>query len=304
MLSKKSKKPQDKVSPSPVFLIAAPRTGSTLLYQLLLKKFQLGYVSNFTNKFFPRRPYLGGLIQRIVISASIRGPQIYPSRYGKIKGAFAPSEGSNILKVFFGGEHPSQIKSCAPINGKEADLVDTFSMLEKVLGKRLLIKNAWNCFRVASLSNLFPTSSFIWLKRDIVAAANSDLEARVVTKGSPRVWNSATPANYRELLRQPFWEQVVENQYQFNAAVDNGLKAVPAARWSSVWYEDLMLNPDETLSSIGSQLRLTPRNYHRDADGNGVSALHLMSLEGKYLSKIEKYVSENPSTYGQQKYNG
>ena len=97
---------------------------------------------------------------------------------------------------------------------------------------------------------------------DIAEAAASDLEARYATKRSPHAWNSATPANYEELRRRPPVEQVVENQYEFNHAIGAALRADADGRYTEIWYEDFVVDPDKVLSGAGAMLGLAPESSH------------------------------------------
>ena len=178
-----------------VFVLGSPRTGSTLLYQFLINHFRFHYPTNLFNDHFCEAPVSGAHFERGVTR---EGFVPYESRYGKTKGPFGPSEASCFFKKWFGGEHPSEISSKEPLPGMEELMLETFSALHGLSGIPLLFKTAWNCFRVKALARLFPSSSFVWIRRDIAQAARSDLEARA-RRGGYDVWNSATPANHLEI---------------------------------------------------------------------------------------------------------
>lgn len=101
----------------------------------------------------------------------------------------------------------------------------TLAAVEAVTGKPQLMKNAWNCFRLPDLARRFPGAGFIWLRRDVRAAAESDFAARYAVQGDALTWNSATPANVDELRRLSPEGQVLENQYEFSRAISD------AAEW-------------------------------------------------------------------------
>ncbi len=193
--------------PTPVFILGAPRTGSTFLYQCLIAAYRLGYISNLTNDHFADAPILGWAIAR-----GLPEPELaFESAFGKTRGALAPSEGSAIMQRWCGGGHPSELTSSGVLPDQRAHLRRTLAAAQLLQSTPILIKNAWNCFRVSALAELLPGACFIWIRRDIEACALSDLEARVLVQGSPDVWNSASPRNLDELRKLPVWEQVVEN---------------------------------------------------------------------------------------------
>ena len=232
-----------------LFILGAPRTGSTVFFQALVEAFCLSYFSNLTNSYLFQVPLLG-----LAIQAGIgKLPEIdFTSHYGKTTGLLQPSEGSLILRAWFGGGHPSQLVSTNVLPGLSSHLRGTLRAATALLGRPLAIKNAWNCFRVPEFANLLPEALFIWIRRDITAAAKSDLHARYATKGSPTEWNSATPHNVDALRARPYWEQVVENQYEFNAAIERDLNLHAKGRFRDFWYEDFCSDTPAVLKEIST----------------------------------------------------
>lgn len=242
---------KDARPPRAIFILAAPRTGSTALYQAMARTLALPYISNFTNTHFAETPIIGLASQK-----SVPRDIGLESSFGKTKGAFQPSEGSAVLMNWFGGGHPSALVSHRSLGGKEPHIFATLRATEALYGQPLLIKNAWNCFRVRYLESALPEAKFVWLRRDVVASAASDLEARWVSKGTDQAWNSATPANYEALMCRPPVEQVVENQYEFNRAISEALPPRTSGRCAEVWYEDFVAAPEQTLAHVTTALRL------------------------------------------------
>lgn len=241
---------------NPVFILGAPRTGSTFFYQAMIEALGLPYISNFTNAHFTHQPVLGLTVQR-----SVQPDMCWTSRYGKTEGVFGPSEGSAVMSYWFGGGHPSQMKSREILPDKRQHFIATMAAASQIFeGRPLLIKNAWNCFRIQSLAELLPKARFVWIRRDIRASALSDLVARYLTKGDPHIWNSATPANVEWLKKLPPWQQVVENQYEFNCAIGDALADLEDNRWRIIWYESLRKNPDACISELASWLQLIPES--------------------------------------------
>lgn len=233
-----------------VFILGAPRTGSTLIYQAVCARFELPYIANITNELFSAAPIVGLALQKVVTV-----PVLFESRFGKTQGPFQPSEGSAVVSTWFGGGHPSALKSKDILPGREGHFISTLSAAQFLYGAPLVIKNAWNCFRVPYLATALPRARFIWVRRDIAAAAKSDLDARYRTKdGDAASWNSATPANVEELRKMPPAQQVVENQHAFNNAIGSNLALHAAGRWMEIWHEDFREDAESELARIGTFL--------------------------------------------------
>lgn len=234
--------PQTKV----LFILGSPRVGSTILYQFIINHFNCFFPSNRLNQSFIDGTWQSNLASLVEIGDE---RVAYQSFYGKTIGDDQPSEASALFKYFFGGEHPSETHSKEPIIHRK----DLFlGLLEKINGlvqKPMVFKNAWNCFRVASLARLFPDSSFLWIRRDVAAAAYSDLLSRI-NRGGPDVWNSATTANVWEIKKLPYWEQVVEQQYSYTERLSIDLNEVGKERVAEVWYEDLCQKTSETFECL------------------------------------------------------
>jgi hypothetical protein len=205
----------------------------------LINAFDFFYFTNFIHTNFPEYPAVGAALN-LVFDPSL--PIGYESEYGKTKGDFDPSEGSLIFRHWFGGEHPSETHSARVLPGRQEHLIATFKTIYGLTGKTVLTKNAWNIFRIQAWSSLFPKAIFIWLRRDIRLAAFSDLKARYL-RGGAHVWNSATTANHQEIQRLLYWEQVVEQQYEYNRVIERDLARFCIGRHIELWYEDVFTDP-------------------------------------------------------------
>jgi hypothetical protein len=283
-------------APAPIFILGAPRTGSTVLYQALCSRFGLPYIANLTNDHFARTPIVGLTIQKAV-PVRIH----YASRYGKTDGAFQPSEGSAVMTRWFGGGHPSALVSACILEGKEPHFLATLTAAEALFGAPLVIKNAWNCFRVRYLAKALPFARFIWIRRDVADAAKSDLAARYRTKGSAREWNSATPENIEELRRMAPAAQVVENQHAFNIAVAAGLNHHAEGRWREVWYEDFCGDPDAVLSDLGAFLERPSAQRASAVEIGRAGDVDLPAADGE---AIDRYLAEHAERFSADRHPG
>jgi len=229
-----------------VFILGSPRTGSTLLYQLFINFFPVVYFSNATNDLFSDHPSIGLMLHQQLTSESAVS---YESAYGKTKEYFEPSESSLIHTHWFGGEQPAQINSKDFLPEKAEHFELTMRSIWGMFNKPILIKNAWNCFRIDALAKRLKHAHFIWIRRDIVQSAVSDLRSRKF-HGSATIWNSATTANYKEIQLLKPWQQVIEQQYEYNNTIGADLKRFAPDRYLEIWYEDICDDVESQVSML------------------------------------------------------
>lgn len=280
--------------PTSVFLVGSPRTGSTLTYQGFAAAFGLPPITNLTNDRFGATPIVGFSIQK-----SFPTQIGFKSSFGKTSGPMQPSEGSAVLRQWFGGGHPSQTVSTGIKEGAEPHMRKTLLAVERLFEAPLVIKNPWNCFRIADIAARFPAARFVWVRRDVADAAKSDLEARYVTKGTAQSWNSATPSNYEELMKRPPFEQVVENQYEFNRAIGGALTRHAAGRHTEFWYEDFVADPAGTLRRSGARIGLELKAGALDFRPHQARE---RSLGRQEAAEIDAFISRNLNRFSFMRY--
>lgn len=232
---------------SPVFILASPRTGSTFLYQMVCKYLNVSYFSNAATP-MSNMPFLAFLLSRTLINLEQSSIECV-NEYGVSKGISGPSEATLIFNNWFKHEHPSEIRSSDFTSYSHMQKMQrVFSAINAISSAPLVTKNAWNCFRIKALRGAFPEARFIHLKRDIVQSSYSTLQARKKAGDPNIIWNSASPSNYDEIRRLPYFAQVVEQQIQTNEAVRQGLSK---AKYACVLeYNELLVNPEKTLRSL------------------------------------------------------
>src|SRR5690606_22671196 len=81
----------EEISTRPVFVIGPPRSGTTLLYQLLVNRFDFIYLDNLSSKFYSA-PTVGMWLSKTVAGLAPRTSTGYESAYGKTESIFGPNE--------------------------------------------------------------------------------------------------------------------------------------------------------------------------------------------------------------------
>ncbi len=138
----------------PIFIIGLPRSGSTLLYQLMIRHFRLTYFSNLASVFYK---YPVSISQYFINKQKSYVLEKYESEYGVTKGLYAPSEAGRIFRFWFSND-------CS--TGKRK-IKKSISALSNIYGRPFIWKNLNLSFHVKIISEIFHNPLFILINRDM-----------------------------------------------------------------------------------------------------------------------------------------
>ena len=234
----------------PVFIIGAPRCGSTLLYQLLVGTTGFGYLSNF-HCLFHGSP---SLVHRLGRRFTARAADRYRSHYGRAKGLGAPAECGEFWYRFF-RRRPQYVTAGEVGPAALARLRGAIRRLVVAMGRPLLIKNLLSSVRLRPLAEALPEALFIVLRRDEVDTAASLLEGRRRLYGTYERWFSVEPPEIDRLRRLPVAEQAVEQVRAIHRLIDRDRRAIGAERFIEVSYDALCADAHGTLRELDGFLR-------------------------------------------------
>jgi hypothetical protein len=219
--------------PDPLFIIGAPRSGSTLLYKVVTQAFQFGFVDNFSSWFW-RTPLLGTMLSRWLRLAPGRS---FDSRYGILEGLGDPSEfGAFWYRWFPEGLAVHAPSGSLPI-AAVGELRRDVAAMGTAHGKPLVFKNLFNSMRVGVLAECFPHSLFVVCRRDPVQNALSLLKGRIENVGDKAAWWTLPPREVGTLLGRPYAEQVAGQVHYIQRQIESDMMAVGRERFHVVEYE-------------------------------------------------------------------
>jgi hypothetical protein len=212
----------------PVFIVAAPRSGSTLLFETLAASEQLVTV--------------GGEAHWLVESVD-------ELRVG------APGVDSNRLSAdAYSVElarrmHASVCERLVDFAGLAADVLD---------GRRFLEKTPKNSLRIPLLDRIFPDAQFVFLWRDPRENLSSLMEAwrsgnwQIYPQldGFEGPWSMVLPPGWQALNGRPLEEIVAFQWDSTNRIVRDDLAVLPRERWTAVEYSDLVRTPRVTIERL------------------------------------------------------
>jgi len=234
-----------------VFLVGAPRSGSTLIAQYLAASGCFGYISNFTARFW-ENPVLGRTIEKRVIDLFAGQASDFSSIFGVTNGL----KGSHEFGYFWERWFLFNTRETHQLSDQELRQIDHLKFREEVFGLAdtfnlpLFFKNLTCSFQTSFLANLFPRSIFVVCERDPRYQSQSILAARRELLGDIRHWWSLRPPQFRTLYHADPYEQVAGQIHYTMAAVQGALTSVGPDRALRVRYERFCAAPKTLIKEL------------------------------------------------------
>jgi hypothetical protein len=234
---------------APVFIIGPPRTGSTLLYQLLVRRYRFCYFSNLINRFAATPLALAKLSKSF---GGFDAGAVYSSRYGDTTGWYSPSQGLECWVAWL-PESPNALGPDAVSRDAKQQIRATVGAMQRICGRPFINKWPPNSVRVRLLAEIFPQALFVRISRAITPTVRSILRGRqeLCQRGSG--WFSVKPPGYRRIMRERAPdEQAAWQIASIERAIDADRDVVGAQRFFQVRYEDLIRRPRQILGAIAA----------------------------------------------------
>jgi hypothetical protein len=290
----------------PLFVVGAPRSGTSLVYRALSLHPQAAYVSNWLRR-NPGWPALSLLnrLPRLMPALQNRfwfGPESTNAyRYGERRALMerlfpAPVEGGPVFEAYGVGEGDSK-----PSAGQAADLQAAFAGLARFGGGATVVsKRITNNRRLELLAEIFPEARFVSIVRDGRAVAFS--LSRVNWWQEYQVWwFDGTPQQWEERGGDP-WELCARVWVEEVRVIEAGLAAIDPRRVLRISYEELVADPLAGLRRIG-QFGGLPES---DRWNDGIRRLQYpnrneawrKSLDPELIARIEGVEAQELRRYG------
>ncbi len=267
----------------PVFIIGAPRTGSTILYQTLTNQLDVLYVDNITCR-FDKNFFFGFWVSDKLYKQ--KAHNCFKSNHGDTTkcGLHAPSECGGFWYRWL------------PTNKHFIDYEDiTDEMVKKIreeittvinyFDKPIVFKNLNAGQRLRLLSRCFPKAKFIFMKRESIFTAQSILKAkRKVDIADNEFW-SVMPKNYKILEKLNSYEQIIKQIYYIERQIIEDSKLFTKDSFLSIDYKDLGNNFNDTFERCKNFINVENKNYFEKADIKLTEKLILNESEVNKLNK-------------------
>jgi hypothetical protein len=246
---------------APLFVIGAPRSGTTLLYKALCLHSEAAWISNWVGR-WPGRPqlaalnraaaWLPGQRRRAWFGADGANAYVYGKPRPALERVFPmPMEGERVFNYCGIAPPTPEGNGAAPPPGAIERLRASFRATTRWSGGRVLVcKRIANNQRIPLLAEAFPEARFVHLIRDGRAVAYS--LSRVDWWDKDVVWwYGNTPAHWRAAGNDP-WALCAEHWNRELASIAEGLAAVPDGQRLEVRYSELIADPIPGIERIAA----------------------------------------------------
>jgi hypothetical protein len=288
---------------SPTFIVGPPRSGTTLLSQIVTCALTTSYFTNLASRLrvqgIRRPPVILSARLAELFKLTERHQETFQSHYGHTKGWGAPAGDAMIFKHWF----PNRFMGPGEVTAETQRCVyQAVAGTEQVFGYPFVSKTVENSVRIGALLEIFPTAVFLRCVRNPLAIAQSIYVARTQTGYPCNRWFSTKPKEVHELRQKSLEEQVCGQVYYVEQNMAEGLAPVEPDRILSVDYEQVCLNPRRQIGRIASflgrngaptkHIRTVPASFpysavrRIDSDTYRTLTHHLEDLYGYQMERL------------------
>jgi len=234
-----------------IYVVGLPRSGTTLLSQLLSRYLSVGYINNLIARFW-MNPEVGIRISETVIKRSERSKIKFKSIQGVSEEPWGPHEfgyfWSHWLKLDDFTSHKLSNSHLLKVDKK--GLKKQLKTIINVFQSPVVFKNIICGLQASFLSSIHPNSLFILIERDTKSVASSILKCRKQRFGNERIWWSVKPSSYSNIIKieSPIKQikcQILDTSNDLNHELEK-----PNVNCIRIKYEDLCSNPFKKLQMI------------------------------------------------------
>lgn len=243
------------------YIVGVPRSGTTLLHQLVARHLDIAYIDNVVARFW-LRPSVGIAVSNAVHPQEQRELELV-SRHGVTDGAAGPHEFGYFWRHWLRLDTVPTHHLDAAAQG-EIDAAGLRHALRSELlahvGNPLVFKNVICGFHASLLTRVHARSVFVHVTRDLRACVRSILASRAERYGTYETWWSLKPSTYPFLGMSPVEQvvrQAIDSLREFEAELSS-----PGVQALEVSYDELCAAPADQLerirAAIGNLGGITP----------------------------------------------
>ena len=278
----------------PLFIVGAPRSGTTVVTQHIINSLRFGYFPNIS-KAHP----LACVSHGIMGKARYRYQPSYESHYGIIDGPMSPSDGWEIFHRWF-----PRYGSPEPLPGARLHELQTIvRMFEMIFRAPFANKNNANSVRIAYLDQVFNDALYIHVTRNLTDTVPSILASRKKHGVQPNEWWGVAPPQFLDRVFVSDLERTTYQVWGIMRWASEALSKISADRQLSIPYESFCMNPSDVICWLENQYRQRGITLERTSGNPPTSfSQSRRDFDGRHEQEreIERIVAEIEAAHGSQ----
>lgn len=251
--------------PTLVFIVGVPRSGTTLLSQLVSRFLNVGYIDNIIARFWAN-PVLGIRMSRAVLEPDSRSKIQLQSVHGTTEGPWGPHEFGYFWREMFGLDRSSthKLSQRERHDVNEQILSTRLKEIAAEFARPVIFKNPICGFQATLVEKCYPNCLFVCTERDEDEVVESIRRARIERYGSEDVWWSLKPSTFPDISSLKPAERQIRLQVRDCLAEFSDEFTRLATAAITVSYREIRENPlgllhrlCNQLASMGSEISMT-----------------------------------------------
>lgn len=260
LINKYSKKT---IEHHPIFIVGAPRTGSTILYQSVTNQSEVLYFDNLVCR-FNRILFIGFWLSNIIFGN--RAHNTFRSLHGDTskEGTHAPSECGEFWYRWLPKDH--HFIDFTDLDGIDCEQIKKeVTAVSNYFQRPIIFKNLNAGQRMRLLSKIFPEAKFVFIRRDIFYTAQSILLSKRRLGITDNQFWSIMPRNVKELEGMEWPEQIAQQVFFIEKQILLDSNLFPSENFFKVEYLELR---QATINDLCEKLELQPRLQFMETEFN------------------------------------
>ncbi|HEX5150792.1 MAG TPA: sulfotransferase [Parafilimonas sp.] len=234
-----------------VHVIGVPRSGTTLVTQMLSSFLDIGYINNLIAAFW-KAPLFG-----IELSKKLLGTHYtsnFSSSFGRTDSIYEPHEFGYFWNYHLSYNDFQQKDISHEKNIDWKNLMLILTNMTYAFKKPVLFKSFLVGFHAEHFHKILPKSCFIYIRRNFINNAVSIYNLRKKMLGDVNLWASIKPKQYEQLKHENIFNQITGQILYLECEYLQQLKNVPESNKLIVSYEEVCNNPKDFLTAVKSMI--------------------------------------------------
>lgn len=232
-----------------IFTFGPPRSGTTLLTQLLAHCLDTGYINNFMARFW-KAPITGIRLSNIFFDTN--SFTAFTSDYGSTEHLLDVHEFGYFWRSHLKKHSFESIKKAKESENKIdwESLYQILANIQREFGKPVLFKNILGAYHLGRFRKLLDKVIYVYIKRDSLDTAVSILDARKKYYDDPNTWWSYVPPEYEKIIEEDYWTQIAGQVFYLQKFYDEELTRFHSDHVVQTTYKELCQTPHTVLEKV------------------------------------------------------